>query len=140
MGGERTRPVVVPHYGVMFRNTGLRFDELVRLAAERGFLTQADLDSDFDNGGKDKLSDMIRRMLAGENIRPVSGMEADNEAEWRRQAEARWEAMDEAGRDLVESATDDEINALIQEVSDEDQTATDAELNAIASAEAGSRA
>lgn len=129
VGGERNRPVMVPYHGVLFRNSGLRLDELARLAAERGFLTQADIDSDLDNGGVNKLSDMIRRMLAGENIRPAAEMEADNEAEWQRQAEARWEAMAEAEQAIVDELTDNEISALLQIAANEDAEVRNEEID-----------
>src|SRR5690606_5269038 len=119
VGGERNRPVMVPYHGPLFRKNGLRLDELARRAVEAGFLTQADIDSPYDNGGVNKLSDMIRRMLAGERILPVAQQESEQEAEWRAQMDARYEALEEA-EDAARAATDDEINALLQEVQDED--------------------
>lgn len=68
VGGERNRPVMVPYHGPLFRKNGLRLDELATRAVEAGFLTQADVDSALDNGGVNKLADMIRREIGGERI------------------------------------------------------------------------
>lgn len=135
VGGERNRPVMVPYHGPLFRKTGLRLDELARRAVEAGFLTQADIDSDLDNGGVNKLSDMIRRMLAGERILPVTAAESEQEAQWRAQMDARYEAMQEAEDAIVEQASDDEINALLQLASDEDAEASNEEIDYIAGQE-----
>lgn len=135
VGGERNRPVMVPYHGPLFRKTGLRLDELAWRAVEAGFLTQADIDSDLDNGGVNKLSDMIRRELAGERILPVTAAESELEAQWRAQMDARYEAMQEAEDAIVEQASDDEINALLQLASDEDAEASNEEIDYIAGQE-----
>src|SRR5690606_35248269 len=125
VGGERNRPVMVPYHGPLFRKNGLRLDELARRAVEAGFLTQADIDSPYDNGGVNKLSDMIRRMLGGERILPVSQQESEEEARWREEMDARYEAAYEA----VDALTDDEINALLQLASDEDAETRNEEID-----------
>lgn len=131
-GGDPHRPVLVPYHGALFRGTGMRLDELARRAVEHGFLTQADIDSPMDNGGVNKLSDMIRRMLAGEQIRPVAAAASAEEQEWEAQAQARYDAMADAEQAIVDEASDDQINALMQEVADEDQTIAEEEAGAIA--------
>lgn len=102
--------------GPMFRHTGLALDELALLAVEAGFLTQADIDSDLDNGGVNKLIEMIRRAHAGEAIDTVSGQEDSFEA----LAQAHYEAMADAEAAIVEETSDDEINALLQLAGEED--------------------
>jgi len=73
--GRRGNPLMAG-FGPIFRRTGKRIDELADAAREAGFLTQADIDSAEDNGGTNKLLDMIRRTLAqGEAIQTV-GTEA----------------------------------------------------------------
>lgn len=135
VGGDPRRPVLVPYHGALFRGTGMRLDELAWSAVEHGFLTQADIDSDLDNGGVNKLSDMIRRMLAGERILPVTAAESEQEAQWRADMDARYEAMQEAEDAIVEQASDDEINALLQLASDEDAEASNEEIDYIAGQE-----
>jgi len=60
------------------RRNGRNLDELAELAVERGFLTQAEVDSKDDNGGTDRLLEMIRAELRGE--RQVSNEMADEVA------------------------------------------------------------
>lgn len=127
-GGDPRRPVMIPYHGALFRNSGMRLDELARRAQEAGFLTQADIDSEFDNGGVNKLADMIRRELAGERIMPVSDAESTEEAQWREQSDAYWEAMAEAEA-AIAALTDDEINALLQIASDEDAEVRNEEID-----------
>ncbi len=112
--------------GPMFRQAGLALDELALLAVEAGFLTQADIDADTDNGGVNKLIEMIRRAHAGEAIDTVSGQEDSFEA----LAQAHYEAMADAEAAIVEEASDDEINALLQLAGDED--ASNEEIDYIA--------
>ena len=49
-----------------FRKGGLQLDEIVTRAVERGFLTDAQVQSTLDNGGTNALVDMIRAELRGE--------------------------------------------------------------------------
>lgn len=127
-GGDPRRPVMIPYHGALFRNSGMRLDELAQRAQEAGFLTQADIDSEFDNGGVNKLADMIRRELAGERIMPVADAESTEEARWREQSESYWEAMAEAEA-AITALTDDEINALLQIASDEDAEVSNEEID-----------
>lgn len=52
----------------LFVKQGTSLDVLAQNAVEYGYLTQADIDSDTDNGGVNKLTDMIQRALSGERI------------------------------------------------------------------------
>lgn len=52
----------------LFVKQGTSLDVLAQNAVEYGYLTQADIDSETDNGGVNKLTDMIQRALAGERI------------------------------------------------------------------------
>lgn len=56
---------LIPGHGPVFRKSGLRLDELALRALEDGHLTQFDMDRD---GGVSKLSDMIRRAVAGKEV------------------------------------------------------------------------
>ena len=135
VGGERRKPVMVPYFGPMFRNNGMRLDELALLAVEAGFLTQSDIDSDLDNGGVNKLADMIQRTLAGERVKRAVDYENDAEAEYEARAQAYYEAQAEAEQALVDEATDDEINALLQLASQEDAELSTEEIDYIAGQE-----
>src|SRR5690606_10909126 len=86
------------------------------------------IDSPMDNGGVNKLSDMIRRVLAGERIRPVAAAASAEEQEWEAQAQARYDAMAEA-EDAVAALTDDEINGLLQLARDEDAEIRNEEID-----------
>lgn len=57
--------------GPLFRKNGLNLDTLALSAQEHGFLSEADINSPNDNGGINKLSDMIRRARDGEVIHPL---------------------------------------------------------------------
>lgn len=62
-----------------FRKGGLQLDEIVTRAVERGFLTDAQVESTLDNGGTNALVEMIRAELRGE--RQVSNDVADEQAQ-----------------------------------------------------------
>lgn len=62
-----------------FRKGGLQLDEIVTRAVERGFLTDAQVESTLDNGGTNALVEMIRAELRGE--RQVSNDVADERAQ-----------------------------------------------------------
>jgi len=72
-----------------FRRNGLALDELALRAVEDGYLTQADLESGADNGGTNKLMEMIQAEIRGErqtSNRDASG-NAEDQMERVRQAE-----------------------------------------------------
>jgi len=91
VGAENNARIMVPGYGPIFKRNAPEFDELAMLAKEDGFLTQADIDDQTDNGGTNKLMDMIRRAInnneiigqprAGETNRFASMARAREEAE-----------------------------------------------------------
>jgi len=62
-----------------FRKGGLQLDEIVTRAVERGFLTDAQVESTLDNGGTNALVEMIRAELRGE--RQVSNDVAGEQAQ-----------------------------------------------------------
>lgn len=62
-----------------FRKGGLQLDEIVTRAVERGFLTDAQVESTLDNGGTNALVEMIRAELRGE--RQVSSEVAGEQAQ-----------------------------------------------------------
>ena len=70
VGGEKGRKgmVLIPGHGPLFRKNGLRLDELASLAQEYGFLTQAQMDSEFDNGGVNAVSELIRKAINKEVV------------------------------------------------------------------------
>ena len=80
---------------ITFRNNGLHLDELALRAQERGYLTQADIDSDSDNGGTRKLAEMIQDEINGK--RQVSSEFSNETAE---------SAAERAGRAEIEGMAD----------------------------------
>nr|MBP6357017.1 hypothetical protein [Burkholderiaceae bacterium] len=69
-----------------FRKGGLQLDEIVTRAVERGFLTDAQVQSTLDNGGTNALVDMIRAELRGE--RQVSNEVAGEQAQQQMDSQA----------------------------------------------------
>ena len=84
--GRRANPMV-PGYGPIFKRNGLPLDELVARAVEEGYLTHADVESNTDNGGVNKLTEMIERTLKGEKIVNLESSEDEFEALARRNRE-----------------------------------------------------
>jgi hypothetical protein len=62
-----------------FRRSGKQLDELVTLARERGLLTDADIENPNDNGGTNRLIELIQADLRGETA--VSNDMADEAAQ-----------------------------------------------------------
>lgn len=135
VGGEGRIRVMAPYHGALFRNRGLGLDELAMLAVEVGFLAQRDIESELDNGGVNKLTDLIRRELAGERVKRAVQYESDAEAELGAMMQARYDAMAEAEQALEALATDDEINALLQTAGDEDAEVSNEEIDYVAGLE-----
>lgn len=77
-----------------FRRNGLGLDELALRAVESGYLTQADLESDSDNGGTNKLMEMIQAEIRGERQETTS--EAGDSAEAQLESVRRAELEDMA--------------------------------------------
>jgi hypothetical protein len=64
----------------VFRKNGMQLDDLVVRAVERGFLTQVDVESALDNGGTNRLVELIQDQIRGKA--PVSTeMAGDRAAE-----------------------------------------------------------
>lgn len=106
--GRRGNPLI-PGYGPIFRRTGLRLDELASAAREAGFLTQSDIDSDEDNGGVNKLLDMIRRALDAREVIQRAGM-----LDVERKSKADEDLLAEAARLGIDISQD--INAVYDAV------------------------
>lgn len=77
-----------------FRRGGLQLDELVNRARERGFITAAELESALDNGGTNRLVDMIRAEIRGERQLPadLAGDAAADASRQRMDAELEQQA------------------------------------------------
>jgi diguanylate cyclase (GGDEF)-like protein len=117
--GRRGNPLV-PGFGPLFRRTGLRLDELALRAVEQGFLTQADIDAHDDNGGVNKLAEMIGKVVRGKEIIKTAdevdvGQQDQNEMAML--AEAATLGID------VGSMTPDEVYDAISAVHDEREAA-----------------
>jgi hypothetical protein len=95
--------------GPMFRKNGRALDELALLAVEAGFLTQADIDADTDNGGVNKLTEMIRRAHAGEAVKTVSQLEREFE-----QSMVEFDEYDTADLDLTPSDYEDAMDGATE--------------------------
>lgn len=71
VGGERGKARLIPGHGPLFRQNGLRLDELAQMAKEAGFLSQEQINSETDNGGVNALSEMIGQALNNEVVSKV---------------------------------------------------------------------
>jgi hypothetical protein len=70
----------------LFTKGGMNLDLLVPFLKERGYLTQADEDSIKDNGGVNKLAEILQAELSGDRAQTVdstAGYESDAEAAMR---------------------------------------------------------
>lgn len=77
VGVEPKYAGMTPGYGPIFKKSAPRLDILAQRAVEAGHLTQADVDNVNDNGGVNKLADMIQRAVVGrEVIQPAASTEA----------------------------------------------------------------
>lgn len=79
-----------------FKQDGLGLDELVTMAIQSGFMLPGDVDSNNDNGGTNKLVEMIQAEIRGEAQMPI-GMASDNAQESIEMRE-RMDLEDEADR------------------------------------------
>ncbi|UOF76779.1 coil containing protein [Caudoviricetes sp.] len=80
-----------------FRKNGMNLDLLASAAVEQGFMSRADMDSDTDNGGVNKLVELIQQEFAGDPVQRI-GDEGDAMA---RQSEARNRAELESAADAL---------------------------------------
>jgi hypothetical protein len=69
-GVDRKITAMTPGYGPVFKKSAPRLYILATKAMEAGFLTQADIDSEMDNGGTRKLVDMIGRAISNKEVIP----------------------------------------------------------------------
>ena len=102
----------------LFRNNGKQLDVLVQSLKERGYLTQADEDSILDNGGTNKLADMIQAELSGERAKLVDntdGFEAMRDADMRQGMEDKATALG-LSQDMVNSMSDARLNGTIKRI------------------------
>lgn len=146
---------LIPGYGPVFRKNGLRLDELVTRAVEAGHLSQADVEDAKDNGGVNKLADMIQRSVQNREV-IIPAAKVDQVAEAQADDRANMELRDEANRlgidgyqdmdpdalydavrtkhaEQVDAQSDGEYDAIEQDADAlEDAGITDAEINALA--------
>lgn len=80
-----------------FRKSGLELDDLAHRAVEYGYLTQQDIDSVDDNGGVNKLVEMIRAELRGEKQVSLEFSDEDAQAESQRRMDME---IEDAARSL----------------------------------------
>lgn len=106
----------------LFRNDGLRLDELAYLAFEEGYLTEADMQSERDTGGVNKLADLIQRALSGERILTTEQQMAQDEKDVKAQQREQAAAFDAFGEENAVSEeeamrsmgyTDEQIAAMM---------------------------
>jgi len=64
-----------------FRKDGLNLDALVEKAVERGFMHADEVHSDADNGGTNRLVEMIKAEIRGNRQLPVDRMQEDAQAQ-----------------------------------------------------------
>lgn len=105
-------------YPGLFRNNGKQLDVLVQSLKERGYLTQADEDSILDNGGTNKLADMIQAELSGERAKLVDntdGFEDMRDADMRQGMEDKATALG-LSQDMVNSMSDARLNGTIKRI------------------------
>jgi len=76
----------------LFTKGGMNLDLLVPFLKERGYLTQADEDSIKDNGGVNKLAEILQAELSGDRAQTVdstAGYESDAEAAMRSELDSK---------------------------------------------------
>jgi hypothetical protein len=113
VGGEKGRAKLIPGHGPLFRKNGIRLDELAQLALEKGFITQAQMDSETDNGGVNALSEMIGKALRNEVVTGVKDVIANRDIDQELMQEASSIGIDIAGKNS------DEVYDLVKEYYDE---------------------
>lgn len=113
VGGEKGRARLIPGHGPLFRKNGLRLDELAQMAVEKGFITQAQMDSDTDNGGVNALSEMIGKALRNEVVTGVKDVIENRSVDQELMQEAESIGIDITGK------TSDEVYDLVKEYHDE---------------------
>ena len=115
--GETGRPGnrMIPYHGPMFRKNGLPLDILAQYAVERGFLTQADIDSDTDTGGTRKLADMIRRAHGREAVGTTFDEQARTESRMEEESEAQLFAHAAALGVDTQGMSSDDVLAYLDE-------------------------
>jgi hypothetical protein len=128
-GGQKGKGgnVMVPGYGPMYRKAGLRLDELAQLAVQEGFLTQRDIENEFDTGGTRKLAELIER--AAHRKEPIGRADQTSDLDNRVNDELMNEAVrlgieingksidqiyDEVVARHAESFTEQEVQELIR--------------------------
>jgi hypothetical protein len=97
VGGEKGKARLIPGHGPLFRKKGLRLDELAIMANEEGFLNDAQINDENDNGGVNALSEMINRALGNEIVALESNDPTAN-ADNAMLEEARAIGIDTAGK------------------------------------------
>jgi hypothetical protein len=122
VGGEKGKARLIPGHGPLFRKKGLRLDELAIMAHEEGFLTDAQLNDEKDNGGVNALSDMINRALGNEVVTPESNDPAVNTDK------AMLEEAHAVGIDTTSKSADQVYDAIKAHYDTEEGTRLDAEF------------
>lgn len=108
---------MIRYFGPLFRRTGLREDQLAAALRADGYMTQADIDAEDDNGGANKAMRIIADELRvpGSTVTPVSA-----EDELYRRRDAAYEAdiqrrADELGIDTRNMPIDEMVEAIAQQ-------------------------
>ncbi|MDY0036719.1 MAG: LPD38 domain-containing protein [Zoogloea oleivorans] len=114
--GSRRANRMIPFFGPVFRRNGLRLDELAVFAVQDGFLTQAELDSQTDNGGTRRLTEMIQSELIHDQPQArLSDMESGLEEQARNEEMIGMSQMLEAvGIDTADMRTYDQLSDALE--------------------------
>lgn len=125
---------LVAGHGPVFRKNGLRLDELALRALEDGHLTQSDIDHD---GGVEKLSDMIKRAVAGKEVVRSDAQHIENNAAQRNDDALMQEAAS-LGIETDGKTADQVYDELVAHDADAKATSERADSRAKADAEVDS--
>lgn len=113
VGGDKKRGKLIPGHGPLFRKNAPRLDELAQLALEKGFITQAQMDSETDNGGVNALSEMINKAVRNEVVTTVKDVADNRDVDEELKQEASNLGIDISGK------SSDEVYDLVKEHYDE---------------------